>query len=163
MKTTVKLTTIIFLIFTSIFDCNAQNQKVILNTKIAESFISTVDRQNFDSFAALFSDNATYEEVCSGRFYTGKAAIKNYMVATIEGMPDSKFEIVSIVADEKKAVVEWIWKGTNTVGWPQLNLPATDKTMTLKGISIMEIENAKIVKNKDYWDWNSFMKGIGVE
>ncbi|MCG6190969.1 ester cyclase [Maribellus maritimus] len=104
-----------------------------------------------------------YEEVCSGRFSQGKTAIKNYIVATIEGMPDSKFEIVSIVANENQAVVEWVWEGTNSVGWPQMSIPATNKTMSLKGISIMQIENAKISMNKDYWDWNSLMKGIGIK
>jgi ketosteroid isomerase-like protein len=44
-----------------------------------------------------------------------------------------------------------------------MNIPATGKSMKLKGISVMDIENGKIKSNRDYWDWNSFLKGIGVK
>ncbi len=145
-----------------VIGCHAQSQKVVLNSKIAESFISTLNRQNYDQFTELFSENATYEEVCSGRFYTGKTEIKNYIVGSIKGIPDTKFELVSITADEKHAAVEWIWEGTNSVGWPQMNIPATDKKIRLKGVSVMQIVNGKIVRNCDYWDWNSFMKKLGL-
>ena len=163
MKTQTKLLISIYLGIFAAIGCQAQNQQIVLNSKIAESFISTLNRQDFDRFTNLFSDNATYEEVCSGRVYTGKTAIKNYIVGTIDGIPDSEFELISVTSDEKHAVVEWIWKGTNSVGWPYMNLPATNKKMKLKGISIMKIEDSKIIQNKDYWDWNSFLKEIGLK
>lgn len=163
MKTQIKLFVSIYLGIFMVIGCHAQSQKVVLNSKIAESFISTLNRQNYDQFTDLFSENATYEEVCSGRFYTGKTEIKNYIVGTINGIPDTKFELISVTADEKHAAVEWIWVGTNSVGWPQMNIPATNKSIKLKGISIMKIENGKITANRDYWDWNSFMKELGLQ
>ena len=96
------------------------------------------------------------------RVYSGKEAIKNYIQATIDGIPDSKFEVVTVLANADFASVEWIWKGTNTVGWPAMGIPATHKFMELKGASVMKIEKGKIKSNHDYWDWNSFLKEIGI-
>ena len=32
-----------------------------------------------------------------------------------------------------------------------------------EGSSVMEIEDGLIKRNSDYWDWKSFLTGIGVE
>ncbi len=37
------------------------------------------------------------------------------------------------------------------------------KYFELRGLSIMVIENGLITRNSDYWDWNSFLIGIGAE
>jgi len=57
-------------------------------------------------------------------------------------------------------MVEWIWKGTNPVGWATMGIPATGKYFEIKGESEMKIENDLIRKNSDYWDWNPFMTEI---
>ena len=116
-----------------------------------------------DKLTSLFTENGTYEEVCSGRLNKGREAIANYIRVTIEGIPDSKFELVSLSCNANHAMFEWIWKGTNSVGWPSMNLPPTSKHLELRGVSVMDIENGRIRANRDYWDWNSFMKGIGAK
>jgi steroid delta-isomerase-like uncharacterized protein len=148
--------------FTGFSNGNA-NKKIRQNEELGNSFIEALNAKDIGTLASLFTEDSSYEEVCSGRFYKGREAIANYIKATFEGIPDSNFKIVTIVADDKHATVEWIWTGTNTVGWPVMNLPATGKSLNLKGISIMDIDNGKIKSNRDYWDWNSFLKGIGAK
>lgn len=144
------------------FSSEKENKKIRQNEELVNNFFEALNAKNIGTFASLFTEDGTYEEVCSGRFYRGREAVANYIKATVEGIPDSKFEIVTIVVNENHATVEWIWTGTNSVGWPAMNLPATGKSMKLKGISVMDIENGKIKSNRDYWDWNSFLKGIGI-
>lgn len=59
--------------------------------------------------------------------------------------PD-KFIVLTIIANEKKASVEWIWNG---------RYPKTNEEFNIKGVSIMLIKDGLIVENKDYWDWNT--------
>ena len=141
---------------------NGQSKKVRKNEAIANAFIETLNTQDIDQFVSLFSEDAVYDEICSGRKYTGREGIHTYIQSTLSGIPDSKFIIVAVIANEEMATVEWVWEGTNSVGWPAMNIAPTDKSFSIKGISIMTIENERIVKNNDYWDWNSFMKGIGA-
>jgi ketosteroid isomerase-like protein len=56
------------------------------------------------------------------------------------------------------AVVEWMMSGTNTVGWP--NIPASGKSFNLPIVSIMEIEDGLIIRNRDYWDWDTFHSAV---
>jgi steroid delta-isomerase-like uncharacterized protein len=139
------------------------DKKIRQNEVLVNSFIEALNTQDLDKLTSLFKEDGTYEEVCSGRIHTGKKAISAYIAATLEGIPDSKFELVSISCSTNYAMFEWIWKGTNSVGWPAMNLPLTNKLLELRGVSVMDIENGRIRANRDYWDWNSFMKGIGAK
>ncbi len=144
--------------------CNGQNTKGIIqkNESIAKSFIEYLNSHDVGKFTSLFAENGIYEEVATGRSYTNRQKIAVYIGSTISGIPDTKFETINMMATNNLAVVEWIWKGTNSVGWAEMGLPATDKYFELKGVSVMVIENGLITRNSDYWDWNSFLTGIGV-
>jgi len=152
---------IIILLLFSIFSCS--DSKIKENEVIAKDFIEACSAHDIDKAISLFAENCLYEEVASGMKYTSRKEIAGYLNGTISGIPDTEFEIVTIIANDTSAMVEWIWKGTNTVGWPSLGLPATNKYFELRGTSVMKIENRLIKRNFEYWDWNTFLKGIGVE
>lgn len=139
-----------------------ENPLVEQNESIAKSFIKVMDTHDTNLLTSLFADDFIYTEVSTGRFYTEKDALALYYNATIAGIPDTRCDVVSVTANERFAAVKWIWKGTNTVGWPYLGISATGIYFELPGVSVMEIENSKIIWNKDYWDWNTFMQLIGV-
>jgi steroid delta-isomerase-like uncharacterized protein len=152
----------IFLIYAF---CDGQNNNSLIqkNESIAKSFIEYLNSHDVDKFTSLFAENGVYQEVASGRSYTTRQKIAAYIGSTISGIPDTKFETVNILATNSLAVVEWIWEGTNSVGWDDMGIPATNKYFELRGISIMVIENGLITRNSDYWDWNSFLIGIGTK
>jgi steroid delta-isomerase-like uncharacterized protein len=145
--------------------CGGQNNNCLIqkNETIAKSFIEYLNSHDVDKFTSLFAENGIYEEVASGRNYTTREKIAVYIGSTISGIPDTKFETVNILANDSLAVVEWIWKGTNSAGWADMGLPATNKYFELRGLSIMVIENGLITRNSDYWDWNSFLFEIGAK
>lgn len=144
--------------------CANKNEKNLVkeNETIARAFIEAWNSHDMNKLCALFTDEFFYLEVASGHSYTTNETLSNYGNLTIQGIPDSRFEIVSVVANEKTAAIEWIWKGTNTVGWDFMGIPATGKYFELQGVSIMEIENHKIKRNRDYWDWNTLMQQISA-
>jgi steroid delta-isomerase-like uncharacterized protein len=150
---------ILFLIL-PLSDCTTNHLNE--NKSIATSFIKAWSTHDAEKLTSLFSANCLYEEVPSGRKFTNKQDIANYLKSTVSGIPDSDFEIVSVTGSDSTAAIEWIWKGTNTVGWPSLKIPATNKYFEVRGVSVMTIENNLIKRNRDYWDWNTFLTGIDI-
>ena len=144
------------------YACDSHKIKVEENKAIARSFIDSWSTHEVDMLTSLFADDCLYEEVATGRSYSNKKGIAAYMESTISGVPDSEFEIVTLLADDKMAMVEWIWTGTNSVGWPDMGIPATGEYFEVRGTTVMEIENKLITRNSDYWDWNTFLIGIGA-
>jgi len=125
--------------------------------------MESLNSHDISKLISLFSENCLYEEVATGRRYTGRNNIAAYIRSTIDGIPDTKFKTVNILANDSLAVVEWLWTGTNSVGWAEMGIPATNKSLKLQGLSIMKIKNGLITRNRDYWDWNSFIRGIGAD
>ncbi|WP_167605070.1 nuclear transport factor 2 family protein [Maribellus sediminis] len=159
-----KSSSVLFLVCLAGFLLSGCNESKVAqqNESIAISFIKAWDSHKATDLNALFAKDFLYTEVASGQTYANADALTTYFTATIAGIPDSKFKIVSVMGNEKYAAIEWIWKGTNSVGWDFIGIPATGKYFELPGVSVMEIENQKIIRNSDYWDWNTFMKLIGA-
>ncbi len=153
---------VLFILAIPFTNCSEKNS-VYKNESIAKSFIEAWNSHDANRINSLLADEFMYIEVCSGRSYSDTSTFSAYVNGTLAGIPDSEFEIVSVIANEQFAAVEWIWKGTNSVGWEYMGIPATNKYFELPGVSVMKIENQKIVRNCDYWDWNSFMQLIGTK
>jgi steroid delta-isomerase-like uncharacterized protein len=144
------------------FANKSENNPVKENEAIARELMKAWDSHDTDKLCSLFADEFVYTEMASGNSYSNKYTLSTYFNSTIAGIPDTKVEIIAVMANEKFAAVEWIWKGTNTVGWDFMGIPATNKYFELPGVSVMEIENQKIIRNNDYWEWNTFIRLIGA-
>jgi len=143
--------------------CNESSQKIHDNEATAKAFIEAWSSHDSGNLTALFADSCLYEEVASGRKFNTKEEIADYLNRTVSGIPDTKFEVVDVTASENMAMVEWVWTGTNTVGWANMNIPATNKHFEVRGVSVLELENNLIREVRDYWDWDTLMRGLGVK
>lgn len=137
---------------------NAQSKLEKNNEAIARSFVECWSADKYSNLPKLFADQCEYIEIPSGRTWNTPDAILEYAEATLSGIPDCHTKVVSVVANENMAAVEWIMAGTNTVGWP--NIPSSGKSFNLKVLSIMVIEDGLITNNRDYWDVETFIKAV---
>lgn len=55
---------------------------------------------------------------------------------------------------------EWIMRGTHTGDLP--GLPATGKGVSVRGSSIIELQDGKIRRCSDYWDMATLLRQIGL-
>jgi steroid delta-isomerase-like uncharacterized protein len=72
--------------------------------------------------------------------------------------PDLKVELSSRLEAERWAVGEWKMSGTQQGDMP--NLPATHKPFSIRGVSILELQDGKIRRCTDYWDMSAFLKQL---
>jgi steroid delta-isomerase-like uncharacterized protein len=146
------------LLLICILGVHAQTNESENNEAIARRFVESWTMENYLDLPKLFADNCIYLEMPSGRSFTSKEGIKNYASATLYGIPDTHTEVVSIIANDTMAAVEWIMSGTNSVGWP--NIPASGKSFQVPIVTIMEIEDGLIIKSRDYWNWETFYNAV---
>ena len=148
----------LFFFIICVVGIHAQPNESENNEAIARRFVEFWTLEHYKDLAQLFAENCIYVETPSGNKFSGREAIQNYASTTLNGMSDTQAEIITVVANDKMAVVEWIWSGTNSIGWP--NIPASGKTFRLPVLTIMEIENGMIIRNRDYWDWETFYNAV---
>lgn len=88
--------------------------------------------------------------------------IGDWVDQVITGFPDLEFEEHNTpVADREKTwVVEWTLRGTHT--GPFGRVPPTNKSITIKGIHLVELSEDGIESIKSYFDTASIAEQLGL-
>ena len=113
-----------------------------------------------EKLAAFFTDDCVYEDVAFGRVNHGKEELKVYLNDTFAAFPDFKTEPKSFSIAGDLGGIEWVMSGTHKGDIP--GLPATGKSFSVRGASIIEVHEGKIKRQSDYYDMASLLRQLGV-
>ena len=90
----------------------------------------------------------------------GPEAYKRQVTRFITAFPDLRFTIEDIVGENEKLAVAWTISGTHKGEF--MGIPATNKKVSVDGITINHIVNAKIMDSYISWDAWGAMQQLGV-
>lgn len=116
--------------------------------------------RDLDPVDELFATDGVYEDVPPRRTYRGPEEIKGFLTAIWGWAPDIEFEVTSVAVAEDRAVVEWVMTGTQTS--PIGPIPASGNEFSVRGASVIELRDGKILRNSDYYDLSSLLTQLGV-
>ena len=90
----------------------------------------------------------------------GPAAYRRQVERFLKGLPDLRFNIDETVSERDKLVVAWTLTGTHRGEF--LGIAATNKKISVSGITINQIANGKILESTVLWDVVSLMQQLGI-
>ncbi|MEO6490650.1 MAG: ester cyclase [Ferruginibacter sp.] len=90
----------------------------------------------------------------------GIDSAKAYYGNFLTGFSNIKFSFNDIFGQGDKLVKQWNFKGTHSGTF--FGIPATGKTISLDGTTIIRMENGKIAEERDYYDNMDFMTQLGL-
>jgi len=102
---------------------------------------------------ALYDPNVSGSEV-------GPQAYKRQLVKWLKAFPDVRMTIEDIVGENEKIVVAWTLSGTHDGEFA--GFPATNKKVSVEGVTINHVVNGKVIDSLVTWDALGFMKQLGV-
>jgi len=115
---------------------------------------------DLDRLDALFAADGVYEDVPPQITYRGPEKIKGFLTAIWGWAPDIELNLTSVAVAGDRAVAEWIMTGTQT--GPIGPIPASGKEFSVRGASVIELRDGKILRNSDYYDLASLVTQFGV-
>jgi steroid delta-isomerase-like uncharacterized protein len=118
-----------------------------------------------DRVLDFFTEDIVYEDVPNvdngwETVSRGKEAVRRWLVEDFAAMPDFGLEIHSVRTTDNGAAVEWTMTGTQTGDYP--GLPASGRSISIRGASFMRFEGGKIAWNRDYYDMYLFLTQLGA-
>jgi len=125
-----------------------------------EAWAADWSSHDIDHLLSLFTDDCIYEDVTFGVINNGKVELKAFAEGIFAAFPDFKIELTSRFASDSWAGMEWIISGTHKGDLP--GMPATNKSFSIRGATIIELRTGKIKRNSDYWDLATFLKQVGL-
>lgn len=152
------------LIFFSIVGCQDKDAQVALeeqNKELAKRYIETLNEGNFEAFKELLSpDYAIYSPSGYPEPTSREKLIENYKGART-AFPEFSWNIEDMIAARDKVICRIIISGTYKGEAP--NLPAPEKEFKFSLITIMRMENGKIIEEWQEDDQLGFARQLGME
>jgi steroid delta-isomerase-like uncharacterized protein len=140
--------------------CQPPRDKDIQTEKMFREYLAAWNAHDLDKIVSFFSEDCVYENIPRGQTYRGKDELKPWAKGVFDAMPDFKLDVTSLFASDDWAACEWVMTGTQTGALP--DLPATGKSFSVRGASIAQLKDRKILRNADYWDAATFLRQLGV-
>lgn len=101
------------------------------------------------------------DEIVPVGIFRGHEEIKGFFRELFASTPDLETTVERVVADEKRASVEWRMRGHFT-GSPFQGIHPNGKRIEMRGLDIFEVEDGKITSNTGYYDGMHFARQVGL-
>lgn len=90
----------------------------------------------------------------------GPEAYKRQVSNMLGAYPDLHFSIEDLIAEKDKVVACWTLSGTHKGNY--MGIPATDKKVSVEGMTVHNIANGRIMDSYSNWDALGMMQQLGV-
>jgi steroid delta-isomerase-like uncharacterized protein len=90
----------------------------------------------------------------------GRDRFKELVIEERVAFPDLKFQLRKFIQADNWAAAEWLMTGTHMGGYT--DLPATNRSISLAGVSIIQFKSGKIIHERFYLDLWDFREQLGL-
>ena len=130
----------------------------------AREAIEAFNRGDWDALRATMAPDSLYEETATGRSLHGPDEILGALQDWRTGVPDVTGEIQRVATDGDQAVLEILWRGTQsgplTAG--ATTLPPTDRAFTMWSAMWQTWRDGKLVSNRHHQDILGMLVQLGA-
>jgi steroid delta-isomerase-like uncharacterized protein len=134
--------------------------------KTTQEFMAAFNSHDVDKILSLYTDDCIVEDVAKGKVYHGMQEFKKYNNDYFAAFPDARLEFKIDIRLGDWAAYEWVMTGTHRGILPaSKNMPEmspTNKKFSIRGATISQIRNDKVIRETNYYDMASFMMQLGL-
>lgn len=124
---------------------------------VAEAYVHAWNKHDFAAMDTILASDALHEDIAQNVHANGVEAIREFMRQDVAREPDLKWQMTNVVEDGRFVAFEWTWTSTYT-GPDGTGKTVTNKKLSGRGTSFVEIENGKIKRFTDYYDMGSYFR-----
>lgn len=106
-----------------------------------------------------YHENAIVEDSMFPQPIVGRAAIMSRKGAGFASMPDLTITPTNRIVKGDQLTVEWVASGTHQRDYP--GLPATGRSFSIPGVTVVVRRNGKIVRESLYYDMAEVQRQLG--
>jgi steroid delta-isomerase-like uncharacterized protein len=130
------------------------------NKEVIQSFIEDVINQGrLERANDLVKEDFVELDPLPGQ-QQGREGLKAVLHALRSAFPDMHWVVKEMVAEGEKVVTRFVWTGTHR--GPFLGIPATGRSVEVKGVVIDRLEDGKMADSRILMDTMSLMQQLGA-
>jgi len=129
--------------------------------EVHDRHVAAEDRADLEGALATYAEDCFYEVVALGARAEGKDAVRAIYTGTMNGLPDSKFEIQSEACADDTLVAWGIFCATMT--GPFLGQEPTNRRFELPMITINSFRDGLMAGERIYFDLATLCEQAGLD
>jgi steroid delta-isomerase-like uncharacterized protein len=130
------------------------------NRRLVQESFAALNAHDLDRYSQDLDDSYISESDAFRGPVRGKEAAKELIATYFRAFPDLRFDVEQIIASGDYVVSRWRSKGVHKGEFN--GLPSTNKPVSLKGCTVSEIRNGRIVKSSIYFDQLLMLQQLGI-
>jgi steroid delta-isomerase-like uncharacterized protein len=130
------------------------------NVDVYKATMAAMEAKKEADFLAGIADNAEYDDMTMPQTMKGKAEAKKFFKEMTTAFPDAKGQLLNAWGFGDYIVAEMQMTGTNK--GPFMGMPATKKTINVKGLDVQQFKDGKMVRGWSYSNGAEFAQQMGL-
>jgi ketosteroid isomerase-like protein len=133
------------------------------NKRLALTVIEALNNRDLDPWSQNLSED--YEAEYPGVPQLNKSQSIGYNKRFVIAIPDTHFEVHSVVAQGDQVFIHWTVSGTQAERLATVTgrtIPPTRRGATVSGVLLAVIRDGEIVREGWYWDQASLLDQLGI-
>ena len=136
-----------------------------MNSQIVDKFFESLSAADLDTAMSCIHDDCVSHDMGTGQVMKGLEENRADMENWTNTFSNMKVEAMNQVESGNTVVTEMKMTGVNTGDMEMPDgskLPATGKSIELRGCQISEFEDGKMIKTTQYYNMMSMMSQLGL-
>ena len=129
-------------------------------TPIAQRWVDGWNSHDVTRILACLTPDAIYEDLPLAAVNHGHDEARAFIETGWAAFPDLGFTLTASAIGAAGGTAEWTMSGTQRGDLP--GLPATGKSFSVRGVSVIELAGDRIRAVRDYWDYATVLQQLGV-
>jgi steroid delta-isomerase-like uncharacterized protein len=130
------------------------------NVDFIKNMTGAIETKKEADFLATMTDTAEWDDMTQPQVAKGKTEAKKFFKEMTTGFPDAKMGVANGWTVNDFAIAETTMTGTHKGAF--FGIPATKKTVSTKGLDIVQIKDGKMVKGASYSSGSEFAQQLGL-
>lgn len=126
------------------------DEEVARNLRLHDQHLASQTQGDVNALHQDYAENAMVEDSMYDQPFVGRAAIISRKNVGMAAIPDLQIDVLNRVAQNQQVTVEWVASGTHTGDFP--NLPASGRSFSIRGVTVVVRENGQIVRESIYYN-----------
>jgi C-1 hydroxylase len=134
------------------------------NKEISLSLIEALNTRDLGLWSRHLAEDYTAEHP-GVSVLLDKTRSVAYHQRFVTAFPDIRFEVLGVVSEGDRVLVQWTASGTHTERLATVTgetIPPTRRRATVSGAMVAEVRDGKMVRGWFYWDQLSLLSQLGL-
>jgi steroid delta-isomerase-like uncharacterized protein len=128
------------------------------------TYASTISKacnsHDIDRIVSLCSPDYIGSDVSQANLMHGPEDLRLLLKAYLRAFPDLQFSITDALVQGSRVAILWIAAGTHR--GPIMNIPPTGRRVEVKGVSLIDVQDGRVVRGQSIWDMAGMLRHLGL-